>query len=167
MSPKPPRPQNLTLEEAQIIFKNLAGKKDRYNTQGIRSFCVVLDEPTAEVLKKDKWNVRYLEPREEGDERIPYLNVTVSYLHQAPKITIISEQTQKQTRVTEDNVEILDWADIVYVDMIINPSVWQQAGNSGVKAYLQKMYVIIREDKLDLKYSTLEPVDTGDEPIDA
>jgi phage gp29-like protein len=47
----------------------------------------------------------------------------------------------------------LDWADIAFSDMIINPSVWSQAdGSSGVSAYLGSIYVHINQDALEQKY---------------
>ena len=42
--------------------------------------------------------------------------------------------------------------DIETVDLIVNGSYYEMNGKSGLKAYLQSMFVTIREDALELKY---------------
>ena len=56
----------------------------------------------------------------------------------------------------KSQVETLDWVDILNVDLIVRPYEWTVNGKSGVKAYLQSIYVTIEEDPLELKYSELE-----------
>ena len=55
-------------------------------------------------------------------------------------------------------VETLDWVDILNVDLIVRPYEWTVNGKSGVKAYLQSIYVTIEEDPLEIKYSEMEPI---------
>jgi hypothetical protein len=57
-----------------------------------------------------------------------------------------------KTNLDEDMVDILDWADVVKADVIIRPYEWEVNGKSGVKAYLQSIYVTIEEDDLERKY---------------
>ena len=50
-------------------------------------------------------------------------------------------------------METLDWVDILNVDLIVRPYEWSVNGKTGVKAYLQSIYVTIEEDPLEIKYS--------------
>ena len=56
------------VEGAKLIFRNFSGKKSTYNATGKREFAVVLPEDYAERMLADGWNVKILEPRDEGDD---------------------------------------------------------------------------------------------------
>lgn len=58
----------------------------------------------------------------------------------------------------EDEIELLDWADIKMVDMIVRPYEWAVNGKTGIKAYLQSIFVTIEEDALELKYAEIDDV---------
>jgi hypothetical protein len=104
----------------------------------------------AHRLEADGWNVRWLDPKEEGDERQAYLQVAVSYGVMPPQIILIS--SRGKTLLSEESVNILDWADIKAVDLILRPYNWDVNGKSGVKAYVKSMYVTIHEDEFAAKY---------------
>lgn len=138
------------IENAQIIFRNFAGKETRYNDEGDRNFCVVLDDGVAEDMDKDGWNIKYTNPRDEGEPPTPYIQVAVNFRNKPPRVTMIS--SSGRTNLTKDSVEVLDWADIETADLICNGYDWNVGDKSGTKAYLKTLFVTIREDDLERKY---------------
>lgn len=144
---------NINIEGARIIFRNFSGEPGKFNAKGVRSFCVLLDADTAQDLAADGWAVRYLNPREPGDEPQAYLKVGLRYDILPPKAMVIT--SKKKTLLDEDTIGTLDWAEIQNVDLIIRPYEWTINGKSGVKAYLKSIYVTIVEDKFEAKYSDI------------
>lgn len=139
------------LENVRLVFRNFSGKEGKYNREGDRNFSVLLDVDTADAMMKDGWNVKWLKPREEEDEPQAYLQVAVNFNGRPPRITLVT--SRGKTALDESMVDILDWADIMPSDLIVRPYHWEVNGKTGVKAYLQSLYAIIREDQLDLKYA--------------
>jgi hypothetical protein len=150
----PSESKTFTVEDAQIIFRNFSGKEGQYNREGDRNFAVILDQHSADAMLKDGWNVRFLEPREEGDPKTPYIQVAVNFKNRPPRVVMIS--SSGRTPLSEDSVEVLDWADIQKVDLIARGYEWTVNGKSGVKAYLKSLFVIIEEDELERKYAINE-----------
>jgi hypothetical protein len=142
--------QTVTIEDAQLIFKNFAGKEGQFNAAGNREFSVLLDPETATRMERDGWNIKYLKPREEGDEPVPYLPVSVSFKVRPPRIVMMSSTAR--TQLDEDSCEVLDWADIEKSDLIVTPYEWSVNGKTGIKAYLKSLFVMIAEDDLERKY---------------
>ena len=150
---------NIVVEGARIGFKNFSGKEGQYNPAGRRNFCWFIDdEALANALVDDGWNVRYLKPREDNEKPQPYLQVAVEFKNFPPKIMMIT--SRGKSKIDESEVNILDWAEITNVDLIIRPYNWEVNGKSGVKAYLKALYVTIEEDEFESKYA-----DTPDSAI--
>lgn len=143
----------ITVKNARIIFRNFQGKAQKYNPEGRRNFCLVLEDPQLiEDLKADGWNVKETNPRNEDQLPTIYIQVAVNYNNIPPKIHLIS--SKGETILTEEEVGMLDWAEIQNVDLTINPSHWKDdQGRDRVKAYLRTMYVTIWEDELEQLYS--------------
>ena len=154
-----PRENTVLMEDARVVFRNFAGKEGMYNREGDRNFSVLLPEHLAYELREDNWNVKLLKPREEETERQPYIQVAVSYKGRPPKIVMITSRGRQE--IPEEMLEILDWVDMEKVDLIIRPYDWTVSGNSGRKAYLKTMFVIIREDALELKYAHVQEIGAG------
>lgn len=142
------------IKGARLIFRNFAGNRTQFNDEGRRNFCVILSPEVADDMMKDGWNVKMLKPRDESDSPQPYIQVKVNYNSaRPPKIVMMTGD--KKTNVTEDMVQMLDWAEIEWADIIVNPYVYEKRDGSGqgVSAYLKTMYASIVEDELEAEYA--------------
>lgn len=148
------------IEEAELVFRNFAGKEGPFNEEGTRSVCVILPPELASQMTSDGWNVKQMKPRLDDDGNPEptrfYINVAVSYKIKPP--TIVMMTSKARTKLTEDTVETLDWANIKVADIIFRPRKYDVRGESGTKAYLQSLYVTIDEDALERKYA-IDPED--------
>jgi len=165
---------NSVIENARIGFRNFSGKEGKYNPAGRRNFCLFVEYDLGQKLESDGWNVRWLQPKEEGDEPQAYLQVSVSYDNIPPKILLIS--SHGKNLLDNESIILLDWAEIKTIDLIVRPYNWSVNGKSGVKAYIKSMYVTIVEDIFEQKYldvpdSALKglaaPIDHEQQYIDA
>ena len=156
------RSDKLLLEEAEVLggrFRNFRGEAGRYNAEGDRSFCVVVPNEIVPTLQEEGWNVKQLN----GEDEKYFLKVKVSYRFKKPKIVLVT--SEQQTLLDEENIDVLDWEDIVSADVYINPSRYQKDdGRTGMSAYLDSMYVTIEENPLEKKYAHIPKGDSF-EPI--
>lgn len=162
-----PRDNTITMEGVRIIFRNFEGKEGQYNREGDRNFAVLLDDKkVVKAMEQDGWNVKYLKPREgdEEPEEQAYLSVSVNYKGRPPKIVMIT--SNGRTYLGEDDIAVLDWADLENVDLIVRPYEWAVNGKTGIKAYLQSLYVTIREDELELKYANMDQLPSRSGRVD-
>lgn len=151
-----PQDNTVIMEGVRIIFRNFAGKEGQYNREGDRNFAVLLDDTVANAMAEDGWNVKWLKAREDDEdgEQQAYLQVSVNFKGRPPRVVLVT--SRGRTNLDEDSVEMLDWADIKNVDLIVRPYEWSVNGKTGIKAYLQSIYVTIEEDQLELKYAELD-----------
>lgn len=147
------RPTNkITIENARLIFRDFSGERSKFSSD--RTFGVVLEPEDAEQLSKDGWNVKRLEPREEGDDPLYFLSVKVIFGRIPPTVVLLNGRARK-TALTEETIGILDYVQIEKADMVIRPYNYDFAGKTGTKAYLNALYVTKAEDTLEEKYADI------------
>lgn len=142
--------KNVTLENANIVFRNFSGREEKFNEKGKRNFSILLSEKDAVDMSAAGWNIKHLKPKDEGDVPQPYIQVTVSYKTRPPKMVMIT--SRGLTYLSEDEIELFDHVDIETADVTLNPYEWDVNGNQGVKAYAVSVYIKIVEDYLELKW---------------
>lgn len=141
----------LIMEDARIVFRNFAGAEGMYNREGDRNFCVLLEDDLAADMLADGWNIKRLKPRDGEEQGTAYIQVSVGFKGRPPRMVMIT--SKGRIELGQDECVLLDWADILKVDLIIRPYHWNVNGRTGVKAYLKSIFVIINEDYLELKYA--------------
>ena len=154
--------QKIIAEEKQIIFRNFAGSQTKFNAEGQRNFCLVLDQDEAAQYASDGWNVKVREPREEDGDPTFYLKVKVKFDGDyPPKIIMVKKigedeegnVSYSKVPITVGEVSLLDVVDIIHVDVDINSYAYDINGKEGITAYLNKMYVLVETDSFEEKYS--------------
>lgn len=147
--------QNVTIEDATILWPNFEGREGPYNAKGVRGFTLKLDEDTAKALIADGWNVTQQIPDEHPEDAFWKLAVGVRFHPFPPKVYLLT--SAGKTQLTEDTVEMIDSMDIANVDLVIRPYNWSMpSGATGVKAYLKTMFITLNEDDLERKYAAME-----------
>lgn len=143
---------NIELRNTRIIFKNFTGEKTPNNPSGGRNFCVVIDDPEYALHLKDLgWNIKELEPRDEGDELTYFIQVKVVFNLYPPKIYRVASN-KKPLALNEDTVSMLDYDEITNVNVMIRPYTYNVRGLSGISAYAKYLYVEVAEDPFEHMY---------------
>lgn len=136
----------LQIDDARIIYRNFAGRGDKYNREGDRNFAVVIpDEEMANELTNLGWNVKIKPPREDGDSPFMFLPVKVKFNDRGPNVYLKTGDVQN--KLDEESVGLLDNIDIIGVDLDIRPYDWDVNGKEGRTAYLQSIRVIQDVDR--------------------
>lgn len=146
---------NINIEGAIVIWKNFSGERDKFNP-GKRGFSVVIDDAAmAKELRNEGWNVKD-RPLQEGadpSEQEWTLPVKLNMNRYTQVWLIVGNH---KTLLDENTVAQLDVVDIVNCDISIRPYEWEMGGRTGITAYVDSMYVTIRENKFAEKYADLD-----------
>lgn len=146
---------NLKIENAKIMFRNFSGKASQYNREGSRNFCIRISDPeTAQSLTDIGWNIRMLAPRDKEEAPTYYLPVSISFDNYPANIVL--HKGAVATKLVDDMVNMLDFAEIKNVDIIVRPYQWEVRGEKGIKAYVKTMHITLEEDPFEYKYATEE-----------
>lgn len=145
-------------DNARIIFRNFAGRRDTYNKNGDRNFCLVIpNQEIADELMADTnrygagWNVKV---KVNEDATYIHLPVKVNFDGKPPVIYLVTNG--KKTRLDEDTVACLDDIDIAYVDLDISPYDGEGMYGPFRSAYLRSMCVYQEVDRFAARFAAEE-----------
>ena len=145
----------LQIDDSCIIYRNFAGRGDKYNREGDRNFAILIpDEKLADELVERGWNVKIKPPREDGNTPFMFLPVKVKFNDRGPNVYLKTGDVQN--RLDEESVSILDNIDIISVDLDIRPYDWSVNGKDGRTAYLQAIRVTQNVDRFADRYASEE-----------
>ena len=140
----------------KMMWRNFEGKLGRFNAEGQKNFNIVLNERDAQFLIDEGFNVKYKEPKMEGEEGIYTLKINVNFGgYKAPEIWM--KNNHGNTQLTKDDVKILDWADIVEYFLIFNPNIKPDS----MTAYLDKLLVTVKESEYESQFFDEEDSSTN------
>lgn len=150
-----PANRMIPIPDAKITYRNFEGARTQFNAEGNRNFNLILTEEQYQMLTEMGFKVKVKPPREGETDPRYLLQVSVSYKNRPPKIQLITKKAHRD--LTEETVGELDHIDIAYIDLTINASPWSipSTGASGIKAYLNSMYVTVMEDAFAEKYANM------------
>ncbi len=173
-----PRVNDINITDGEIAYSNFSGRPTQFKPEGgERTVTFVIPPEIVEDLKADGWNIREQvfandpdrEPRYLLEARLTFR--TRNGQPRDPKIFIV--RSDSMVHMTEETIDTLDRADILSVDAVLGPSYWEWGGRRGIRAYVNSMYVTIKENPIDEKYRKMMqemndhflPSDNGDLPF--
>lgn len=150
--------ESVTIEGTNLIFRNFEGKEGVFNAPGVRSFGLIIpDEEIAEALVQRGYKVKHLKTDDPNVLGQPWLPIAVSYKGKNhPQIVLLTKSSKKRTVLSEETCQMADWVNVAEADVTFRPYDWTVRGESGTKAYLVTIYIIVEENYLELKYSDWE-----------
>src|SRR5699024_11657017 len=105
-------------------------------------------------MQQDGWNGKRLKARKDDELGTAYVSVAINYSNRPPMIYLVTRRMGKDIKILmpEDQLDALDWIDIAYADLTLNPFEWEVYGTSGAKAYLKSLIVTQEVDELLATY---------------
>lgn len=148
----------LCVENAIIISKNFAGAPTDFNpVGGKRTFTLVLTEEIGTILSENGWNVKFKEPRMEGDDPLILTEIVVNMdSKRPPRVILYSEfrGRRKSQELTSRSIANLDTCVMKNVDLVIRPYEHGRPGPHKIKGYAQEIRVMQAQDGyFDEKYA--------------
>lgn len=137
------------IKNARIIYKNFAGRADKYNEKGKRNFALVLNQAQADDLANKGFNVKSRPPRDAQDDTLYYIKVNVQFdtAGRPPRVVMVEDV---QTKLSEDMVDLLDDMYIDYVNIRFRGYEYDPGKQS---AFLQTLYAAVKTDDLASEFS--------------
>lgn len=145
----------LMIDDAKICWKNFSGAPTPYDRNGGKPefHLVIPNDEIKDILLDNKsrdgasWNVKIRAPHEEGEAPFLHMKVNVRFNEYGPKVYLVTGD--RQIRLDEEDVGMLDKMDIASVDMDIRPHDTIVNGVAYRTAYLQSIRVYQRMDRFE------------------
>lgn len=153
--------KKLIMEGTTIMFRNFAGRPTPFDpVGGKRRFCIPLLDNEAELLASAGCNIKYLKPKTDEDQPVPYVSAIVNYGPFPPRIWSVINVNGKRnvTALNPDTVSILDHANIQNCDIILSMSS-NKYKQGQICLYVDQMYAVIQNDYFADKYAIEEDDD--------
>lgn len=137
---------DLKVENAVIFKTNFEGRPTDYVPQGgRRTFLLALTKDMADVMSDEGWNVKYREPKVEGDDPLIFTEIVVNMDSKwPPKVVLYSDFHGRKSANNLDRETIgqLDHIEIANVDLIIHPRKHDRSSQYCIKGYANDIRVV-------------------------
>jgi hypothetical protein len=148
---------DIFMEGAEIAYSNFLGKPTKFKPEGgVRTVTFVIPDEMVADLKAQGWRVR----AEIRDEQIYRYLLDTKFIFETrnhepfdPRIFIINS-SRRPIHITEENVNVLNRADIVNVDVQLH-AVPYDFGNAGITPFINHMLVYVNENPLEKKLNDM------------
>ena len=161
----------------EVLFSNLEGRKDQFNSNGERTFRLKFNDPEfAQQLSEDGWNIRIYTPKNEDYEPYHFMTVKTKFredsdnVYQDPEIHLVN--SKNDILCGAQNMHDIDMAfanrKVERVDLVLNPYHWVHPGmgnGEGITAYIREMWVEIQDSPFASRYADRNNFNTGSEEI--
>ena len=149
----------LKIDSPELFMINFSGRPTDNNPQGHRQFSMVIpSEEMAEDMKADGWSVWYTKESDKYGGPKPCITVEMRFHHEKdleylnPKIYRCTRKKPEGVLLTEDLVSDLDRDEIEDTILWINPSRWNVNGKTGIKAYVDSLWVKVEDSDPTTKF---------------
>lgn len=153
----------IMMEDAELYFRNFAGRRTDFNDEGKRNFHIrIREQEIVDQLLEEGFNVKIKDSRDGSEEPFMTLKVNVKYHppgHEFERLNPVAVLMSGRNRIELDEESIADLDDvyIIKADLYLTGSNWtNRMGGSGRSAYLKKIYVTQDVDILDARYAEEE-----------
>jgi hypothetical protein len=154
MADKKPWIPDYIIKDARIMWRNFGGRQERFNAKGSRNFTIFLRPEDSERLTEMGLNVKTLPPREEGEQPQDILKVKVNFdTGRPPRLVMVTHRGR--TQLGPDEAQLLDFAQIQKVDLILSPYYWDVEGKEGIAVSVKSLFMTIVEDELEIEYGDI------------
>lgn len=151
------RVNDINIVNGEIAYSNFSGRPTTYKPEGgVRTVTFVIPSDAAPELQEAGWKIRRQEFPNDPDREPRYLlEATLTFRTRNgqlrdPKIFIV--RPDSLVHVTEETVDTLDRAEIVNADAVLGPYYWENGNKRGIKAYVNSLYITVKENPIDEKY---------------